>query len=334
MARVTQQTIATKLGLSASLVSRALSGKAEDIGCTPATVARIRDTARRMGYLPNAAARRLRGEGGPLLGVVAADIADPFIAQTLAGVIRRGHERGCALTVAGFERRRIHRRDLEILLEQNLSGLLLIGGGNENDYGVVEQHGIPVVRIGAIAPLAAFAQIGPNEEAGFRRLLSHLAKLGHRHLGLVGADQTVHRERLQRVRKLAPAYRMRIAPHHVVFGSDEVLKAGMEGGLRLVREAGTNRPTAVVCSSDTVALGVIGALRAEGLNTPADVSVTGFDDLLLSGLATPPLTTLHQPVEVFTAFALDALLGGHPLPRIKRFPVELMVRGSTGKASS
>lgn len=333
MARVTQKTIAGQLGLSASLVSRALSGKAAAIGCTPETVERIRDAANRLGYLPSAAARRLRGDGGPLLGVVAADIADPFFAQVLAGVIRRGHERGCALAVAGFERRRIHPRDLAVLLEQDLSGLLLIGGGNEYGETGVLRRGIPVVRIGAIAPRAAFAQIGPNEEAGFRRLLNHLAKLGHRHLGLVGADQAVHRERLERVRKLAPSYRMRIAPHQVVFGSDEVLKAGMEGGQRLVRQTGAKRPTAVVCSSDTVALGVIGALCAEGLRTPEDVSVTGFDDLLLSRLATPPFTTLHQPVDAFTEFALEALLGGHPLPRIKRFPVELMVRGSTGKAA-
>ncbi len=334
VARVTQKTIAAKLGLSASLVSRALSGKAADIGCTPATVERIRDTATRLGYLPSAAARRLRGGGGPLLGVVAADIADPFFAQVLAGVIRRGHERGCALAVAGFERRRIHQRDLALLLEQDLSGLLLIGGGHEYEDAEVLRRGIPVVRIGAIAKRAAFAQIGPNEDAGFRLLLNHLATLGHRDLGLVGADQEVHRARLERVRALAPAYRMHIPPRHVVYGSDEVLKAGMDGGRRLLRQAGANRPTAVVCSSDTVALGVIGAVRARGLRTPEDVSVTGFDDLLLSQLATPPLTTLHQPVAAFTEYALEALLDGHPLPRIKRFPVELMVRGSTGKVAS
>jgi len=332
MVRVTQKTIARKLGLSASLVSRALSGKAEEIGCAPATVTRIREVAAKLGYLPSAAARRLRGEGGPLLGVVAADIADPFFSQVLASVIRLGHERGYALTVAGFERRRIHQRDLSRLLEQELSGLLLIGGGNESEYDEVSRRGIPVVRIGAVSPRSAFTQVGSNEEAGFNLLLKHLATLGHRNIGLVGADQKVHRHRMDLVRSLTATHGLRVASRHVTLGSDEVLKAGLEGGRQLLRQSGAKQPTAIICSSDTVALGVISALRDHGSRTPEDVSVTGFDDLLLSRICTPPLTTLHQPVEAFTEYALEALIGRRPLPRTRQFAMELVVRGSTGKA--
>ena len=334
MPRVTQKTIARKLGISPSLVSRALAGKADDIGCASETAARIVDTARRMGYVPNAAARQLRGEGGPVIGVVATDISDPFFAQVMSGVIQQAHARGFALAVAGFERRLVHQRDLAVLLEQSLSGLLLIGGGSDEGFEPLRARSIPVVRIGAITGKATFCQVGPDEADGFRKLLRHLATLGHRRLGMVGADQPVHRERLALARKLAQGRGMTIDSHHQVFGSTEVLKAGIEGGRRLIELAGTSLPTAVVCSSDAVAMGVIAALSEFGFRVPADLSVTGFDDLVLSQVASPPLTTLHQPVPEMIDWALDALFGELFGTRPKRFPLGLMVRGSTGRKAS
>lgn len=329
MPRVTQKTIADKLGLSTSLVSRALSGKAGDIGCSPETASRIVETARRLGYVPSAAARQLRGGGGPVIGVVATDISDPFFSQVMTEVIRQAHDRGCALAVAGFERRQIHQRDLALLLQQDLSGLLLIGGGTDEGFDQLRERRIPVVRIGALTGKASFCQVGPDEKDGFRKLLHHLASLGHRRLGMIGADQPVHRARLAGARRLARARGMSVEPRHVVFGSPEVLKAGIEGGRRLIGQFGSPLPSALVCSSDAVAMGVVAALAEFGFRVPTDFSVTGFDDLMLSQVVAPPLTTLHQPVTEMINWALDALFGERPAKRPRPFPLGLKVRGST-----
>jgi DNA-binding LacI/PurR family transcriptional regulator len=244
MARVTQKTIAAKLGLSPSLVSRALSGKAEAIGCTPETTTRIVSTARALGYVPSAAARQLRGGGGPVIGVVVSDMGDPFFAQVMTEVIRQAHARGYALAVAGLDRRMIDQRDLSLLLEQDLAGLLMIGGGSDAGLAPVRRRNLPAVRIGSILRAAPFAQVGPDEAEGFRKLVHHLATLGHQRLGFVGADQPVHRERIRLAQDIARSRGLTWNRRHVVYGPAEVLKAGLEGGRRLLDQAGAMLPSA------------------------------------------------------------------------------------------
>jgi len=331
VSRVTQKTIADKLGLSPSLVSRALSGKAEAIGSHPETSRRIIQTARAMGYVPSAAARHLRGSGGRVIGVVVADMGDPFFAQAMTEVIRQSHQRGCALTVAGFDRRIVDQRDISFLLEQELTGLLIIGGGSLSWMAASARQGINAVRIGTVQRAAPVHQIGPDEADGFSKLVRHLGSLGHRDIGFVGADLDVHRERLALAVTIARNAGMRCAKRHHAIGSDHVLKAGLEGGRRLIEQSGEKIPTALVCSSDTVAMGVLGALAEYGFRVPMDISVTGFDDVVLSQITSPPLTTLHQPLADMTRHALDILLDQKRSVSTLRLPLGLMQRGSTGK---
>ena len=331
MARVTQKTIARKLGLSPSLVSRALSGKAESIGSRAATVERIMRTAQDLGYIPSAAARQLRGDGGVVIGVVIADVGDPFFSQVMTEVIRQSHARGCALAVAGFDRRRLDQRDLTVLLEREVAGILMIGGGPADWMAPLAQRGHKLVRMGPVQKSAPVHQVGPDEAHGFRKLIRHLAAQGHRHLGLVGADLDVHRDRLHMARKIAVQAGLTCDPRHCATGSDLVLQAGREGGAQLLRQAGPRFPSAILCSSDTVAMGVLCALAEHGRRVPQEVSVTGFDDLQLSRLTTPPLTTLHQPVTEMTRLALDLITGNRASPTATRLPLDLVIRGSTGR---
>lgn len=332
MSRVTQKTIARQLGLSPSLVSRALAGKAAEIGASMETVHRIVETARTMGYVPSAVARQLRGKGGRVIGVVIADMGDPFFGQVMTEVIRQSHHRGCALAVTGFDRRMVDHRDISVLLEQHLDGLLIIGGGPMEWMKQTAVQNLKLARIGPVQKLANdFFQIGSDEEEGFRQLVRHLASLGHRHIGLVGAGLEVHRKRLQLARTIARKAGMTCPDRHVVVGSNRVLEAGLEGGNQLIDQAGSKLPTAVICSSDTVAMGVIGVLSARGIRVPHDMSVTGFDDLMLSRLTSPPLTTLHQPLSEITRHALDAIIDGQRKAKVIRLPLTLITRSSTGK---
>jgi LacI family transcriptional regulator len=333
MTRVTQKTVAEKLGLSPSLVSRALSGKAEAIGCTEETVARIIQTAHAMGYIPSAAARQLRGDGGLVIGVVIADVGDPFFSQVMTEVIRQSHARGCALAVAGFDRRIIDRRDLSVLLEQDLAGLLMIGSAPVDWMEPLARRGHTLVRIGPVHEATPVHQIGPDEANGFRTLVRHLKALGHRHIGFVGADLDVHRDRLETARLIAIRAGLNCPVRHIALGSGIVLQAGLEGGHQLMQQAGKRFPSAIICSSDTVAMGVLSVLAANGRRVPDEVSVTGFDDLVLSRLTTPPLTTLHQPVEKMTQRAIDLIIKGKSKPTTLRLPLELIQRGSTGRTT-
>ena len=329
---VTQKDIAVKLGVSPSLVSRALTGTADAIGVHPDTITLIQKTARALGYVPSATARKLRGQGKPVIGVMVADMGDPFFSQAVTEVIRQGHAKGFALAVAGFDRRVIDEGDIQVLLEQDLNGLLIMGGDEMPWRTRLPRRDLVMVRMGASRTEPGVHRVGVDEAQGFQRLFRHLVGQGHRHIGWVASGQPVHRERLKNAQQIARQAGLRWIKPHEVAGSEDVLCAGLEAGRILLSRTTRKLPSALICSSDAIALGVISVLNARGLRVPRDISVTGFDDVMLARLASPPLTTLHQPIAEMTRIAFE-LLSKPPSKNITRsLPLKLMVRASTGRA--
>lgn len=328
MPRVTQKMIAEQLGLSPSLVSRALNGRAADIGILPTTVAKIEATAARLGYVPSAAARQLKGTGMKVLGVLAADMEDPFFGTVLAEVIRISHARSYALALSGFDRREPETRDLTLLLEQNLAGLVVAGSGPAPWMDPFHARGIPVARIGTGPGEAGLHQVGPDSEGGFADLLEHLAAVGRSRPAFIGADIPVHRERLDEFRAQAGVRGWTLPDNRVRFASREVMLAGAAGAEALLEEGG-DRPDVIVCSSDAVAFGVLRVLADRGIAVPDEMAVTGFDDLPLARLTSPPLTTLRQPIAEMVATALDRIEDPPPGRSDTRLLTPLVVREST-----
>jgi LacI family transcriptional regulator len=334
MTRITQKSIAQRMGISPSLVSRALAGKAGDIGILPETVALIKKTALKMGYVPNAAARQLRGTGGPVLGVIAADLEDPFFGPVLAEITRRSHRAGYALALAGFDHRAMDARELDLLLEQDLAGLVVVGGGPIPWIRPFAQRGVPIVRIGGGTEVPGVHQVASDERQGFDLLVRTLTQRGHRHPGFVGAAVEAHVARHHIFKAALRAAGLRIERQHVVMISNDVMTAGLLGGEKLLKQAAGHPPSVIVCSSDTVAFGLLRQLAMAGMRVPDHVSVTGFDDLALAQLTSPPLTTLHQPIPELIALALKMIGEGKPGTSTTRLPLSLIHRGSVTAAWS
>lgn len=300
--RVRQKDIAKRLGLSTSLVSRALAGKAASIGVRPETVLQIEQTARALGYVPSAAARQLRGASAGIVGVVALDLQDPFFGPAVAEIIRQSHQAGYALSLVGFDQRGAESPDLGLMLQQDLSGLVVVGSGPLPWLQPFLVRDLAVTRIGSGPAPERVCNVAIDEAAAAAALAEHLASLGHQRAALVGADLAVHRERcrlLARALKLAG-----LTVTAQAFGPASVLEAGVDGARRLLGTIVAQPPTAILCSSDTVALGVLRELADRGLRVPQDVSVTGFDDLALARLVNPPLTTVRQPLPDLVRAAL------------------------------
>lgn len=336
MTRVTQKAIARRLGVSPSLVSRALGGTARDIGADPRTVRRIQEEAAALGYVPSAAARQLRGVGRPVLGLVAADLEDPFFGPAVAEVVRQSHRAGYALALASFEHRQPALSDVEVLLQQHLRALLVLGGGPLDWAKPCVARGLHVVRIGSGARPAGpgITEIRVDEAQGFDLVVRHLAERGHREFAFVGARQTIHERRAVLVRQALRRRRLALPDELAIVAGRDVLEAGLLGVERLERACGGRWPTALVCSSDAVALGVLRGVARAGLRVPDHVSVTGFDDLALARLSTPPLTSVRQPLADLVADALRAVAAGAPAKAPPPRPLHLMVRGSSGPAWS
>ena len=332
--RPTQRDIARQLGVSVSLVSRALAGKAADIGVHPRTIERIRRKAEALGYVPSAAARQLRGTGQRVLGLVAADLGDPFFGPAMAELIRQCHGEGYALTLAGFERREPGLPDLNLLLQHHLDGVVVLGGGPLDGVKPFLDRRLPVVRIGSGPARAGVGEVTLDETMGMGLVVQHLLGLGHREIAFVGARVPVHERRLALVRTLLASHHLKVPPARAALADPDVLEAGTAGVEQLAARGAGIWPTAVICSSDAVALGVLRGIAKHGLRVPEHISVTGFDDLALARLSTPPLTSIRQPLAAMVADALRLIREGPAAKPSAPHPPALVARGSTTTAWS
>lgn len=329
MARVTQKTIAQRLGLSPSLVSRALSGTADAIGADPQTVRAIQEKARELGYVPSAAARQLRGAGQPVIGLAVADLRDPFFGPAVAEIIAQCHRAGYALALTGFEQRQANPADVELLLQHDLSALFVLGSGSLEWTYRFKTRNIPMIRIGQGPRTSGVIDICHDENHGMKLIVDHLIQLRHRRFALVGARLAVHENRLHIARDLLNKCKVHNVGLFIAPGDGNVIQAGIEATDLLIAKYGRRWPTALICSSDAIAMGVIRGADRQGIKAPLHISVTGYDDIALAELATPPLTSVRQPLPDMVAAAIKFVQSGNTTKPPSSFQPILVVRDST-----
>ncbi len=327
----TQKDIANRLGVSASLVSRVLAGKASDIGITEDTARRVQEAAQALGYVPNAAAQILKGASSLTIGVVVFDFEDPFFGAIIGNLQRLAHREQLSLLLVGLERKDVRSHELDPLLRHRLDGLIVVGSEPVTSWvDSFRERGIPIVRIGTGPGEDPFCRVGVDNEAGLLAALRHLHALGHRTVGALAAPIAPHRQRFKDFARLAAGVGLRCDPRWIITAGTSVYDAGEAAATALLNRGGP-RPTALMTSSDLVAMGAMNALAGRGLHVPRELSVIGFDDIPVARLATPSLTTVRQPLEDLTAqaFALVNQPPPDPSKTIISLVPELVLREST-----
>ncbi len=309
MGSVTQKDIAARAGVSVSLVSRALAGRAEAIGISPATVAKVRQAARELGYTPNASARMLKGAASRTVGVVVYDFEDPFFGPVIRELQRCSHARHYSLVLGGFEQRQVWDLDVTALLKHQIDGLIIIGSGHDVEWTApFAAKGVRLVRIGHGPARPGLQSFEADDVNGMTALAAGLQAKGYHRLGFVGADQPMHRMRYAHFRRAWRAMggdsRGSLQPY---FSTARLWEAGRDAGQHLASTP-PSRPDAIVAASDVVALGVLRALAERGLAVPADCAVTGYDDIPAAALTVPALTTVRQPVIALARAAFDWII--------------------------
>lgn len=304
----TQKDIAEKLGVSVALVSRALSGKAEAIGVSAATVRRIRDEAQRRGYVPNASARQLRGAPSRTLGVVVYDFTDPFFGPFIDELNRLAHAAGHSLVLVGIQDRRVESRDLVPLLKHGVSGVIILGSGEDaRGFDLFAARQLPMARIGHGPAQDAAFTVHVDERAGVMAVLEHLAKTHRTTVGFLGGLHPAQAERFEHFRAGLKAAGLSSKTAWQVFSAEALMQAGYTACRQLLAQSRRDLPAALVAGSDVVALGALRALTEAGLNVPKDIAVTGFDDIPMAQLVTPALTTVRQPIAQMARLAFDVV---------------------------
>jgi LacI family repressor for deo operon, udp, cdd, tsx, nupC, and nupG len=329
--RPTIADVARRAGVSPAAVSFAVNGRP---GVGEQTRARILQTAKELGWHPSASARALTEARARTIGLVLARQteeleADSFFVRFLAGIERKLAAADYALLlhlvpVAGAEKTLgAYER---LAAGGRVDGFLLTDPELEDPrLHLLEAAGLPVVVAGRLEPGSPFPWVETDHDTGMVGAVDHLVSLGHERIGFLGGAETYEhvQRRLSRWREAVQA--AGLTPGPVVHARGDTAAATMLDG----------RPTAVVCTSDTLALAIIAEARARGLGVPDDVSVTGFDDSVLAALSSPALTSVRVDYAEFGAAAAAALLAridGEELPAYEPSRPVLEIRASTGQS--
>ena len=347
---VTMRDVATQSGFSPATVSIVLNNAPLARYIAPATKKRIEEVARKLGYRPNAMARFLRSKRSHSVGVMFFDITDPFCTLVLRGIENSLYQASYVPIFAdAHNQRNRFERYLEMLLERHVEGLIVVANWLFVDIQLLadlSKRNIPAATIGWELPGDTISSVMVDNETGARLALEHLHHLGHRKIAFIRGPKMLidSAPRWRGIQKFAQSAGIEIDPA-LVQQLPESLdpNSSFESGFKFAEELlqRKKRFTALMAFDDLAALGAIRALTKAGVKVPEQCSVTGFDDVALSALAAPSLTTVRQPMEAMGGLAVNIVMEGINAALEKRewnivshkMNPELVIRESTRAVS-
>jgi DNA-binding LacI/PurR family transcriptional regulator len=325
---VTSIDVARRAGVSQTTVSLVLSGKGAG-RISAATAEAVERAARELGYRPHAAARALRSGVSATVGLVVADVTHPFFGLTLRGAHRAAREAGHVVVLIDDDYGTRGETAIETLQHGAIDGFVFFAA--DPPASLRTAGALPVVVVESEAHHLPNVRL--DVEAGTDASLAHLHELGHRRIGLLRS--AVRGETFDR-RHVRWAAHLRAhgedPDDQVVVDSRFTAKATMAAAREWLALRGDT--TAVLCDDDVIAAGLLAEAQRQGVRVPEELSVIGFDNLDLTRLTSPALTTVSTDPEGLGAAAFEMLharLQGER-PRNRVLPVELVVRDSTGPA--
>lgn len=325
--RVTIGDVARHAGVSVATVSKVVNDR---YGVSPATVARVQQVVAELGYESSLVARSLRGTPTRVIGILVAEF-EPFSTEILKGASEAALGTGYELLAFSGALGRADSVGWEHRSLARLAGTLVDGAILVTPTVVDPRQTIPVVAIDPHTGPAGPPTIDSDNLAGGRTATEHLLGLGHRRIGLLAGRPDLESSHLRErgYREALDAAGIAFDPDLVRVGSYRAEQASSPARELLTLP---ERPTAIFAANDLSALRTIEVARELGLRVPEDLSVIGFDDIPEAAAATPPLTTVAQPLHRMGAEALrlvlDLLEGREREPHL-RLPTSLVTRAST-----
>ncbi|MBN9074424.1 MAG: LacI family DNA-binding transcriptional regulator [Rhizobiales bacterium] len=327
--------VARVTGVSTATVSRVLAGIH---GATsPATAAAVRKAARDLGYVMNGLAAGLRSQKTRTVGLVLADVSNPFFGQLTSGVESTLSSAGYGVVLvntnnaADEERRLVH-----LLIEKQVDALIVAPSVVSSDH--IEramQLGLKVVLVDSDLPDLAVDCVVIDNAAIADKVTSYLVELGHSRIGIVTGNLAAAFDRAR-----LEGYRQALDRHGIP--ADDALQIcgdlNFDGGRMAVGELLKlpEPPSAIFATNNLMTVGSLVAITEAGLSAPDDISLVGFDDLEWYRIVRPPITTVRQPAYEMGRAAAGRLLEllarkGAVKPKKQVLEADLIVRGSAGR---
>ncbi len=342
---VTINDVARYADLSIATVSRVMHNSPR---VSAETRQRVLDAIETLGYTPNALSRGLAMRSASTIGVLVISIADPYWAEIVGGIEDyAASEQYAVLIACSYEDAARERRAVDLFRQKRVDGVLVgAASGNPDLWQPSQSPGPPVVFINnehidhsiateseadALAHRTVPYLVASDDVRGAIMAVEHLIGLGHRRIAYIGvAGRASSLRRLEGYKAALQSAAIPIDPRLIV-AAGEGANHGEAGAAQLLAAGAT----ALFCYDDMTALGALRAAHARGVQVPRQLSIVGYDDVMVSAYFDPPLTTVRQPMHEMGKTAMRLLVGllrGEEVAHRAIMPGELVIRASTGPA--
>jgi LacI family transcriptional regulator len=325
--------VAQRAGVSIATVSRVVNGIST---VAPELAERVWSAVKEFGYVPNTQARALVSGRSRILGLVVSEITNPFFPELVQEFENLAVEQGYEVFIGSTNYDTARTESLiRRMLQRSVDGVAIMTFGIEQELiQKLVERAFPLVFVDAGPELPNIRILKVNYGEGIREGVQHLAALGHRRIAFISGPLQMRSAVARR-----DAFLNAMAELGLMVPSEHLLEGihTMEGGIKASEQllALAELPTAIVCSNDMTAIGVLHGLHRTAHLVPQDVSVVGFDDIHLAQFMLPPLTTVQMSCKRLATAAVQALRAGIEPDSLQaqqkewQIPTQLVVRQST-----
>jgi len=306
---VTIYEIAKKAGVSVATVSRVLNNGPVKIS----TKEKVLKIIEKENFIPDNRAVYLKKLKTKKIGLIIPDIINPVYSLSVKVIHDYLKDKGYHLILGNSYGEVEEEKDiLEMFERERVSGVIIGTCEGEDDSFLIPvfkrmlNNGIKIVFTGKKSYGLGVDVISVNNSSGTYKITNYLIKTGRRKIGFISGDK-----RLRATEERLEGYKKALKEKNIGFNEDIVICEGeykIEYGKKLAKDL-IGKVDSIVCGNDLMAIGAIKTIEESGLKVPDDISVCGFDDIFISSLVKPSLTTVHQPIEKISEIACERLIG-------------------------
>ncbi|GEL77182.1 catabolite control protein A [Tenuibacillus multivorans] len=302
---VTIYDVAKEANVSMATVSRVING---NTNVKPTTRKKVLAAIEDLGFRPNAVARGLASRKTTSVGVIIPDISNMFFAELARGIEDIATMYKYHIILSSSDQNTNKELDLfDNMLEKQVDGVIFMGGSiSEEHVKAFKSSNIPVVLAATVDESNEIPSVNIDYYSAIFDVVNRLVDKGEKQIGYISnsSKSSIENSKIQGYKDGLQENKIEF-DEHMIFDGDDTYQAGIEGVNHLLKQE--PKPTAIMTSSDEMALGVIHGAQDQGLHVPQDLSVVGFDNTRLAVMVRPELTTVVQPMYDIGAVSMRLL---------------------------
>jgi LacI family transcriptional regulator len=331
---ISMREIAKIAGVSSATVSRVINGSNL---VTQETSDRIKQIIQDLNFVPNKSAIHLKHGKSQIYGIIIPDLTNPFFTETVKifEELLVEHEQELLVANTDFHLTRMQRSVRRMLLRRVDGVALLTSELEAAPLESLVQNRIPVVTTDHYRTRQGVSDIVVDFVGGMAQVIAHLKSLGHRNVGFIGGTEGLATSRVRRESFMDAVVKQGLSSREGwIVPGDFKIEGGSAAMARILAQE--DLPTAIVTANDLTAIGALRTIHEKGLHIPDDISIVGCDDIAMSDIVHPPLTTLRISRKEYAHLLFEALRAGTEDLNSKGkqylLSTKLVVRKSTGPA--